>query len=144
RKAEIQSTFKTDWKFLKQLLRWTRNTWRSDIRSLFVERYIWRQHPYTAFTMFDKLFNPLYLYTGFSLLIVNIVYLKYWYYLLAIYLGLVLMSRFIRLGYHWYRNGLWDIWMLPIFIFYAASFLLIKVYCLFTLHKTGWGSRKLT
>lgn len=52
--AEIQSTMRPDWRFLKQVLRWTRNTWRSDLRSLFVERHIWRRHPYVAYTMLDK------------------------------------------------------------------------------------------
>lgn len=49
--AELLSTMKPNWRFLKQVLRWTRNTWRSDMRSLFTERHIWTAHPYVAFTM---------------------------------------------------------------------------------------------
>jgi hypothetical protein len=52
--AELLSTMKPDWRFLKQVLRWTRNTWRSDIRSIFKERYIWTRHPYVAYCMIDK------------------------------------------------------------------------------------------
>ncbi|GAA5996757.1 hypothetical protein JCM11641_007569, partial [Rhodosporidiobolus odoratus] len=44
--AELKSTMKADWTFLKQVLRWTRNTWRSDLRSIFMERHVWRRHPY--------------------------------------------------------------------------------------------------
>lgn len=51
KEAELLSTMKPNWRFLKQVLRWTRNTWRSDFRSLFMERYIWTAHPYVAFTM---------------------------------------------------------------------------------------------
>jgi cellulose synthase/poly-beta-1,6-N-acetylglucosamine synthase-like glycosyltransferase len=51
KEAELLSTMKPNWRFLKQVLRWTRNTWRSDIRSLFTERYVWTQHPYVAWTM---------------------------------------------------------------------------------------------
>ncbi len=51
KEAEILSTMKPNWRFLKQVLRWTRNTWRSDLRSLFMERYIWTAHPYVAYTM---------------------------------------------------------------------------------------------
>lgn len=51
KEAELLSTMKPDWRFLKQVLRWTRNTWRSDLRSLFIERYIWTRHPYVAYTM---------------------------------------------------------------------------------------------
>ena len=49
--AELLSTMKPNWRFLLQVLRWTRNTWRSDLRSLFMERYVWTSHPYCAYTM---------------------------------------------------------------------------------------------
>ena len=52
--AELQSTMKPNWRFLKQVLRWTRNTWRSDLRSIFMERHVWFRHPYVAYTMIDK------------------------------------------------------------------------------------------
>lgn len=51
KEAELLSTMKPDRRFLKQVLRWTRNTWRSDLRSLFLERDIWTAHPYVAYTM---------------------------------------------------------------------------------------------
>jgi hypothetical protein len=54
KEAELLSTMKPNWRFLKQVLRWTRNTWRSDMRSLFTERYIWTAHPYVAFTMVSQ------------------------------------------------------------------------------------------
>ena len=53
KEAELLSTMKPNWRFLKQVLRWTRNTWRSDMRSLFMERHIWNIHPYVAYTMVD-------------------------------------------------------------------------------------------
>lgn len=62
--AELQSTMKPDWRFLKQVLRWTRNTWRSDLRSIFMERHIWTRHPYVAYMMIDKFLNPLTLLVG--------------------------------------------------------------------------------
>ena len=81
KEAELLSTMKPNWRFLKQVLRWTRNTWRSDLRSLFMERHVWTTHPYVAYTMVitlhsfygalltillqvDKLFNPLTLLVG--------------------------------------------------------------------------------
>lgn len=51
KEAELLSTMKPNWRFLKQVLRWTRNTWRSDLRSLFMERYVWTSNPYCAYTM---------------------------------------------------------------------------------------------
>lgn len=62
--AELQSTMKPNWRFLKQVLRWTRNTWRSDLRSVFMERHIWTRHPYVAYMMIDKFLNPLTLLAG--------------------------------------------------------------------------------
>ena len=51
----LATTFKADDKFFVQILRWTRNTWRSDYKSLVLERDIWyrypvqvRAHPHTA------------------------------------------------------------------------------------------------
>ena len=59
KEAELLSTMKPNWRFLKQVLRWTRNTWRSDLRSLFMERHIWTSHPYVAYTMVHSFrFHP--------------------------------------------------------------------------------------
>ena len=44
----LATTFKADGKFFKQILRWTRNTWRSDFKSLVLERTIWRRYPIQA------------------------------------------------------------------------------------------------
>ena len=56
KEAELSSVMKPDWRFLKQVLRWTRNTWRSDLRSLFMERYIWTSHPYCAYSIVSTCF----------------------------------------------------------------------------------------
>jgi hypothetical protein len=50
---------KPNWRFLKQVLRWTRNTWRSDLRSLFMERHVWTSHPYCAYTMVSSYCVPM-------------------------------------------------------------------------------------
>jgi hypothetical protein len=95
KEAELLSTMKPNWRFLKQVLRWTRNTWRSDLRSLFMERYVWTSHPYCAYTMVstakilveanpttapsnsylqvDKLFNPFTLLYG-PIVVMVVVY----------------------------------------------------------------------
>ena len=41
----LATTFKADSKFFMQILRWTRNTWRSDCKSLVFERHIWTRYP---------------------------------------------------------------------------------------------------
>ncbi|KAF9062746.1 hypothetical protein BDP27DRAFT_1385088 [Rhodocollybia butyracea] len=67
KETELLSTMKPNWRFLKQVLRWTRNTWRSDLRSF------WMAHPYVAYTMVDKLFNPFTLLAGLCL-VASLVY----------------------------------------------------------------------
>jgi cellulose synthase/poly-beta-1,6-N-acetylglucosamine synthase-like glycosyltransferase len=73
KEAELLSTMKPNWRFLKQVLRWTRNTWRSDFRSVFTERHVWTKHPYVAYTMIDKFINPFTLLVGPCLVIVLLV-----------------------------------------------------------------------
>jgi hypothetical protein len=52
----LATTFKSDSNF--QILRWTRNTWRSDWKSLVMERDIWRRYPCQGMPrsgMFDQI-----------------------------------------------------------------------------------------
>ncbi|KAJ4490964.1 polysaccharide synthase Cps1p [Lentinula aciculospora] len=150
KEAELLSTMKPNWRFLKQVLRWTRNTWRSDMRSLFTERYIWTSHPYVAYTMVDKLFNPFTLLAGPCL----VAYLVYkstistdnggyhlpWWNILCSYLVWLLATRTAKLLPHlWYRPQ--DIVYVPAFIVFGYYFAIMKLYALCTLHETGWGTR---
>ncbi|KAI8992885.1 nucleotide-diphospho-sugar transferase [Trametes punicea] len=168
KEAELLSTMKPNWRFLKQVLRWTRNTWRSDLRSLFMERYIWTAHPYVAYTMVDKLFNPFTLLVG-PVLVAYVVYkstipvqdggyhLPWWWVYLSILRGGVHTERIHRnviisyvvwllatrtaklLPHLWYRPQ--DIIYVPAFILFGYYFAVMKIYALLTLHETGWGTR---
>ncbi|KAI8826753.1 glycosyltransferase like family 2-domain-containing protein [Fimicolochytrium jonesii] len=146
--AELESTFKDNWRFLKQLLRWTRNTWRSDTRSLFTERFVWTRHPFVAFTMLDKFFNPITLLAG----PVTVVYLLIrserdhvddqpatWVILIS-YLSWLLITRVIKYMPHFVRRPQ-DVFVVPIWVLFNIYFAVMKVYCLFTLHVTDWGTR---
>lgn len=39
--CEVETTLEDNPKFLKQCLRWARSNWRSNLTSLFIEKYIW-------------------------------------------------------------------------------------------------------
>lgn len=54
----LATTFKSDGKFFKQILRWTRNTWRSDFKSLVLERIIWWRYPVQVRSCNDCPWNP--------------------------------------------------------------------------------------
>ncbi|KAJ3213630.1 hypothetical protein HDU67_002631 [Dinochytrium kinnereticum] len=141
--AELQSTFKNNWRFLKQLLRWTRNTWRSDIKSLFYERHIWRRHPFVAFSMLDKFFNPLTLLAGpitvayFST--INDGRLPYWIIIVS-YLSWLFITRLIKYAPHFVKRPQ-DVFSIPVWLIFNIVFAIMKVYCLFTLRVTDWGTR---
>jgi cellulose synthase/poly-beta-1,6-N-acetylglucosamine synthase-like glycosyltransferase len=148
--AELSSTFKDNWRFLKQVLRWTRNTWRSDFRSLFTERYIWRRHPYVAFTMVDKLFNPFTLLVGPILVIVFSIQqernagdtnppLPGWNIAIS-YIIWLLLTRAVKLLPHFFKRPQDIIWV-PAWLVFNYYFAVMKIYALFTLHEVGWGTR---
>ncbi|KAI8644336.1 nucleotide-diphospho-sugar transferase [Parasitella parasitica] len=150
KEAELYSTFKNNWRFVKQVLRWTRNTWRSDFRSLFTERYIWRRHPFVAFTMVDKIFNPLTLLAGPILVGVFASLqeqragptnppLPGWNIAIS-YIIWLLLTRFVKLIPHFVKRPQ-DIWVLPAWLLFNYYFAIMKLYALFTLHEVGWGTR---
>ncbi|ORX94150.1 polysaccharide synthase [Basidiobolus meristosporus CBS 931.73] len=145
--AELLSTFKNNWRFLKQVLRWTRNTWRSDIRSLCTERVIWRRYPFVAFTMLDKFFNPFTLLAG-PLLVLSLCvkaykgqyHLPLWVVILS-YIFWLLITRCIKLLPHFWRRPQ-DIVYVPAFLLFNYYFAIMKLYALCTLHVTAWGTRQ--
>ncbi|GAA5876667.1 hypothetical protein JCM16303_003620 [Sporobolomyces ruberrimus] len=149
--AELRSTMKDDWTFLKQVLRWTRNTWRSDLRSIFIERHIWTAHPYVAYSMIDKFLNPFTLLAGPALVIFlcarsaandpiqGVYVLPVWNILVSWCLWLT-ATRTAKLAPHlWNRPG--DVIYVPVWVAFGYYFSVMKLYALFTLHEVGWGTR---
>lgn len=115
-----------------------------------MERYIWTSHPYVAYTMVDKLFNPLTLLVGPCL----VSYLIYkstlpvasggyhlpWWNIILSYMVWLTATRTAKLLPHlWNRPQ--DIIYVPAFILFGYYFAVMKLYALFTLHETGWGTR---
>ncbi|KAG0080330.1 hypothetical protein BGZ93_004650 [Podila epicladia] len=143
KEAELLSTFKDNWRFVKQVLRWTRNTWRSDFRSLFTERRIWSRHPYVAFTMVDKIFNPITLLSGpISVMVMMIkdeFHLPIWDIIIS-YIVWLMMTRIVKLLPHLIKRPQDFIWV-PAFLIFGYYFAIMKIYALFTLHEVGWGTR---
>ncbi|TPX50928.1 hypothetical protein SeLEV6574_g00615 [Synchytrium endobioticum] len=143
KEAELESTFKNNWRFLKQITRWTRNTWRSDMKSLFIERVIWHRYPFVAFTMFDKFFNPITLLAG----PISVIYLCTTSHTLApwvivvSYLVWLFLTRLLKYMPHFVRRP-FDALAIPVWVVFNIVFAIMKVYCLFTLHITDWGTRK--
>ncbi|RDB16242.1 hypothetical protein Hypma_003098 [Hypsizygus marmoreus] len=100
--------------------------------------------------MVDKLFNPLTLLVGPCL----VSYLIYkstipveqggyhlpWWNILLSYMVWLTATRTAKLLPHlWHRPQ--DIIYVPAFILFGYYFAIMKIYALFTLHETGWGTR---
>jgi hyaluronan synthase len=138
RTAEVWSTFPTSWKvFLRQRLRWARNTWRSDLRAL-SRGWVWR-HPFLAYTMIDKGVSGFTLLLGpaffvYSALVGNwifcLVLVAWWQ-----------LSRGAKLLPNIRRN--------PSSVFFVLGYVavswvmaFIKIYALLTLRTQRWGTRQ--
>ena len=138
----LLTTFKDNHLFLKQVLRWTRNTWRSDIRSVFVDRVIWRRYPYVAFSMVDKFFNPFPVIYSIAIILTNIILgtrESVWYIVVPIGVW-VFMSRLLKLAPHIVMKPSHFAYI-PFMVAFQYIFPFLKLYALFTLSTTDWGSR---
>jgi len=104
--ATLQTTFKDNWQFLKQVLRWMRNSLRSDIHSLFIERFVWRRHPVLALSMLHKFISPLAPIFGPStalyIIITSSPSKTHLLYGLLLFIGWLFGARLVRLSLHYY------------------------------------------
>ena len=122
--------------FLKQRLRWARNSWRADLRALY-DGWVWRE-PALAFHLIDRVFQPL------TTLIAPI------YFLIALY-RLQWDIMLILLVWWMFSRGLkiWDhikrrpshIVILPAYILYSYLFAIFKIFAFFTMNQQGWITR---
>jgi len=115
-----------------------------------MERHIWTTHPYVAFTMVDKLFNPFTLLVGPCLVatllwkstksVENGGYHLPWWNVLISYAVWLMATRTGKLLPHLWNRPQHIIYV-PAFILFGYYFAIMKIYALLTLHETGWGTR---
>jgi hyaluronan synthase len=135
--ANVYSTFKPDFKgFVKQRIRWSRNSFRSDLRALW-QGWVWR-HPYLAFNLIDKTIAPFTLLIGPIVLFLAIL-LGYWWLVLALLIWWH-VSRAFKIWPH-LRKRPADWFILPIFIGVTYYMSLVKAYALFTITEHKWLTR---
>jgi cellulose synthase/poly-beta-1,6-N-acetylglucosamine synthase-like glycosyltransferase len=138
----LTTTFERGARFMKQLLRWSRNTWRSDITCLFIERKIWKNNPFTAIVMLDKVVTPFFLVYGLFFIPISAI-LKEDYVLFAGWVCWLIFSRCIRLSYYLIKHPHHIIFM-PFFIIFQYLQAVIRLVALLTLYERGWGTRNIT
>ncbi|KAL1851644.1 hypothetical protein VTK73DRAFT_9410 [Phialemonium thermophilum] len=144
--CEIETTLENSSKFLYQCSRWARSNWRSNYTSLVVERYVWKQQPWctyalhlTTFTSLAFVVDPLLLaslWWGTETWDPSFRRYAFW----AQFIFMFAFTKVVKLIGLFKRD--WrDIVFLPVSIVFGYFHGLIKVYALFTLKMTSWGSR---
>lgn len=135
--ARVYSTFNPKFKgFQKQRIRWSRNSFRSDLRALW-QGWVW-QHPYLAIMLIDKTIAPFTLLLGpITLLIAAAV--GAWQLVVAL-LVWWLVSRTFKILPHLLRRPA-DWLILPIFIAVTYYMSLVKAYALLTINEHKWLTR---
>lgn len=135
--ACVYSTFNPKFRgFVKQRIRWSRNSFRSDLRALW-QGWVWR-YPYLAIMLIDKTIAPFTLLIGPIVLFVAII-LGNWK-LVLILLAWWLISRAIKIWPHLRRRPA-DWLILPVFLAITYYMSLVKAYALFTINEHKWLTR---
>jgi hyaluronan synthase len=135
--ARVYSTFKPDFQgFVRQRIRWSRNSFRSDLRALW-QGWVWR-YPYLAIMLIDKTIAPFMLLLGPIVLAVSIA-VGNWR-LVAALLAWWLLSRSFKILPHLRRRPA-DWLIVPIFIAITYYMSLVKTYALCTLTQHKWLTR---
>ena len=128
--AETVSTF------LKQRIRWGRNSWRANLMAL-KHGWVWK-HRALSFFMLDQFVQPFTLILGFFYLVFSIVYQQW----LAASILLVwwIVSRTIKLLPHFKRYPK-NLKFLPAYIALSYPLAVLKIYSLFTINTHSWVTR---
>ncbi|KAM6485442.1 glycosyltransferase family 2 protein [Trichoderma sp. SZMC 28011] len=146
RECEIETTLENGPKFLYQCSRWARSNWRSNWTSLVKERHVWRQQPwctyalhFATFTSIAFIVDPLLLAScWWATAEWNLQYRHYAFW--AQFIFMFAFTKFVKLMGLLLRNPS-DVVFVPISIVFGYFHGLIKLYALFTLNMTSWGSR---
>ncbi len=139
RSARVWSTFPGNPRtFLKQRLRWARNTWRSDIRALWIERWAWR-YPFLAYTMLDKAVGSFTLLAAPVFMTLAVIRQDWTFvFLLAAWWWL---SRSVKMMPHLRRRPL-SFFLIPPFVLLSFAMAVVKLTALATVRRQRWLTRQ--
>ncbi|MGI5466500.1 glycosyltransferase [Streptomyces sp. CA-132043] len=140
RSARVWSTFPGTWRiFLKQRLRWSRNTWRSDLRAL-SSRWI-RRHPFLAFTMADKAVS------SFTLLVapffMTYAIIRQDWFFVACLAAWWWVSRAMKMLPHLVRRPS-SFFLVPGFVLVSFVMAGVKICALLTIRRQRWLTRQVS
>ncbi|KAK4204017.1 nucleotide-diphospho-sugar transferase [Triangularia verruculosa] len=147
RECEIETTLENGFKFLYQCSRWARSNWRSNWTSLVRERHVLTQQLWCTYALHIATFTSLAFAVDPLLLFSCWWATENWelrnrYILLAAeIIFMFCFTKVVKLVGLFRRNPS-DIMFLPVSILFGWFHGLIKLYALFTLKQTSWGSRE--
>ena len=140
----LSTQFEKGKKLLKQILRWSRNTWRSDLKLLFVEKKVWFKYPWLTLVLLDKIISPFTMVSG-PFIILYITIREQNLFVTVGFLIYLLITRFIKtVLYFFYGNPrppLWWVVYMPHFILFQYLSSVFRIWALFTLNNSKWGNR---
>ena len=122
--------------FIRQRVRWARNSWRADLRAIF-SPWLW-QHPVLAFYSIDRLFQPLTSLVAPTYLALSIIY-RDWFPVVIILLWWI-VSRTVKIWMHLRRRRS-SILILPFYIVFIYINALLRIYAFFTMNHQSWVTR---
>lgn len=122
--------------YLKQQIRWTRNSWRSDVTSI-TQKWMWR-NPFLTFHTIDRFVQPFTLLLGpiFAVIALYKGDLIFVWFLLAWWF----FSRSIKIGPHLLAHPR-DFLIMPAYIVYTYIIAVIKIFTLITVGEQSWITR---
>jgi len=119
--------------FWNQRLRWTRNSYNSDLVSL-SQSWTWR-HPYLAFYMIDRFISPF--TTALSpIFFIHAIYYQHWIIVTSLLIWWT-FSRGIKIIPH-IKNKPKDIIILPIYVLASFIIAIAKIYAMVTIRDQKW------
>lgn len=122
---------------LKQRTRWSRNSWRADLRALW-QGWVWK-HPFLVFILIDRFLSPFTLLFGLVYFAVSVAF-QLWV-PVAILSAWWLFSRTIKMLPHLLGHPR-HVWLAPVYV--VANFVTagVRIYSLFTLNRQDWITRR--
>ncbi|KAJ5734170.1 hypothetical protein N7493_002956 [Penicillium malachiteum] len=143
--AEVLTTLEDNPRFLKQCARWSRSNWRSNLTSMFHEKWIWQRQPWSAYAVHLTTLSPPALLGDLLLVWLCHRATASWGDLLhdramKALLAWMFTSKWIKLLGHYIRYPV-DVFLLPVSIVFGYLHGAIKMYAVMTLNVTTWGSR---
>lgn len=145
KECEIETTLENNIKFLYQCSRWARSNWRSNYTSLVTERHVWTQQPWSTYALHVATFTSLSFAFDPWILFVVVKATENWtpelrFYALLAQVLWMSVTKVVKLIGLFSREPS-DLIYLPVSILFGYFHGLIKLYALFTLRHTSWGSR---